>query len=70
MFAVSVCNFVESWQKGKYLHKYVTSFVNNHYKSWSPAGLWVGGNEVEDETNHNPSSHDDTGIEQQSGVYC
>ena len=37
---------------------------------WSPAGLWVGGNEVEDKTNHNPSSHDDTSIGQEGGVHC
>ena len=72
--AVSVCAFVESWQKRKclhiFLHKCVISYVNNHFKSWLPAGLWVGGNEVEDETNHNPSRHDDTGIGQQGGVHC
>lgn len=40
------------------------------FNPWSPAGLWVGGNEVEDKTNHNPSSHDDTSIGQEGGVHC
>ena len=40
------------------------------FNPWSPAGLWVGGNEVEDKTNHNPSSHDDTSVGQEGGVHC
>ena len=35
----------------------------------TPAGLGVGGDEVEDQPHHHPGRHDDAGVGQESGVH-
>ena len=44
------------------------SIIRPHCEGWPL--LRVGGNEVEDEADHHPSSHDDPGVGQDGGVDC